>query len=735
MATDEAEFSKRLLATFRIEADEHLTSISNGLLKLEKTGSPAEHKKTVEIIFREAHSLKGAARAVNMEEIESVCRSLETVFSSLKAKAMIPDREDFDVLHDAVNYMKSVLSLESGSSELSGQGTALLEKLEGFAGKKHEEQKRIAGDEKDTSSTDVFPANSVPPATDPEREDTIRISVSRLDSLHRQMEEMLSFPLKLKQHADDLVKIRASLVKRKKTYGNMQIMGHNGYNHGLTGEPDHGVDCLIKNIRRDQRLVATMIRNLLSDIRKTLMFPFASMLETFPKMVRDLTRDQGKMADLEMSGTDTEVDRRILEGIKDPLIHLLRNCSDHGIEPPEERIRMQKPESGKITLAISQLPGNKVKITVADDGRGIDNETVRKTAVRLGLIGEKELESITPQKIESLLFQSGVSTAPMITDISGRGLGLAIVKEKVDGLGGSLSLESEPGAGTSVHIILPMLLATFRGIFVSVSGQQYVIPVINVVASLRIRQNELKSVENKLVIPYQEGTLSFCFLSDVLETRRADEKKGSDEFIQILVLESGYERIAFGVDEVLYEQEVLVKEIGNILKKVRNIDGATITGSGKVIPVLHVNDLVRSAVQGSKTMTGPAVETGGKEAGPKSVVVAEDSITARMLLKDILESAGYLVKTAVDGAEALSFLREGDFDILVSDVEMPRMNGFDLTAKVRADPKLKELPVILVTALQTRADREKGLEAGANAYIEKGKFDPVNLLGILGKMV
>ncbi|MCK4748365.1 MAG: response regulator, partial [Bacteroidales bacterium] len=289
--------------------------------------------------------------------------------------------------------------------------------------------------------------------------------------------------------------------------------------------------------------------------------------------------------------------------------------------------------------------------------------------------------------------------------------------------------------GTTFRVNLPLTLATFRGIFVRVSGRLFVIPIINVRRILRIKQKDIKTVENKQVIPYNDSTVSFNRLDDVLGIRKRLEKKEKSGFLQALILEAGENHIAFGVDEILYEQEVLVKNIGKPITRVRNIAGATVLGSGMVIPILNVADLIRSAVQGVAVEALPVEVERMKEVKPKSVVVAEDSITSRMLLKDILESAGFLVKTAVDGADAFSKLREGDFDILVSDIDMPRMNGFELTSKIRSDKKLGDLPVVLVTALKSREDRERGMDAGANAYIEKGSFDPQNLLGIVSRLL
>jgi two-component system chemotaxis sensor kinase CheA len=311
----------------------------------------------------------------------------------------------------------------------------------------------------------------------------------------------------------------------------------------------------------------------------------------------------------------------------------------------------------------------------------------------------------------------------------------------VDSLGGIVSMKSELGKGTTFSIQIPVTLATYRGIFVQVSEELFAIPTVDVERILRIDSDEIKMVENKQTISLNGTTLSFVYLGDILGLRRKIKNsadlpgmKGNRDTLHVLVSGSDDKRIGFGVDRILNEQEILVKHLSSPLSRVRNIGGVTVLGSGKVVPILNVSDMLKSAVSGIVTTEKISVVE-EEEAKQKYVMVAEDSITSRMLLKDILETAGFIVKTAVDGAEALSFLREGGYDLLVSDIDMPRMNGFELTEKIRSDKTLKDLPVVLVTALKTREDRERGMEVGANAYIEKSAFTPQNLLDVVGRLI
>jgi two-component system chemotaxis sensor kinase CheA len=465
------------------------------------------------------------------------------------------------------------------------------------------------------------------------------------------------------------------------------------------------------------------------------LLPLASLLEALPRMVRELARDRGKQAELSVRGGEIEIDRRILEELKDPLIHLLRNCVDHGIETPALRDQKGKPPHGTISIAVSQKDGGKIEVAVADDGVGIDVGKVKAAAEKLGALSAEEARQLDEREALALVFRSGVSTSPIITDLSGRGLGLAIVRDKVERLGGAITLETRTDAGTTFRIVLPLTLATFRGILVRAGERLFVIPAVSVERAVRVVVKEIQTVENRETIPLGGQAVSLARLGDALELPRKAASGGSGDAIQAVVIGSGLARIAFQVDEVLGEQEVLVKTLGPQLARVRNIAGASVLGTGQVVPVLNVPDLMKSATKFAATPRAPAAAEKFTEARRRAVLVVEDSITSRSLLKNILESAGYGVTTAVDGIDAYTALRTATFDLVVSDVEMPRMDGFDLAAKIRADRNLAELPIVLVTALESREHRERGIEVGANAYIVKSSFDQSNLLEVVRRLI
>jgi two-component system chemotaxis sensor kinase CheA len=323
-----------------------------------------------------------------------------------------------------------------------------------------------------------------------------------------------------------------------------------------------------------------------------------------------------------------------------------------------------------------------------------------------------------------------VSTSELITDLSGRGLGLAIVREKIELLGGTISVSSVAGQGTGFRIQIPLSLATFRGIIIRCGLNKFALSTARVEMVLRIRKQDIVTIKNKAAVPYGEGFIPLAELTEVIGMPRTVHE---GETLQVLVLGTFGNKIGFIIDEVINEQEILLKNFNAHLKRIRNVSGATILGSGEVIVILNASDLLKSAAG----MSGPvlAESASGGVVAKKNLLVVEDSITSRMLLKNILEGAGYEVTTAIDGVDGFFKLKKDPFDLVISDVDMPRMNGFDLTAKIRSDASLMGIPLILVTSLSKDEDRERGMEVGANAYIVKSSFDQTTLLDVIERLI
>jgi two-component system chemotaxis sensor kinase CheA len=776
MGQKDQEFLKRLLATFRVEAEEHVSAISSGLIELEKVSSPERRMEIIESVFREAHSLKGAARSVNLVRIESACQSLEGLFARLKAHEASLSPELFDQLHHMADTLGALLS-DSGTEVARSDrsrpppisDTPQVAKTplsqSGQQGSQLIEQGRLP-----TSGTG--PRLPSGPAIDPRHftdatglSQTLRVPISKIDSLLRQAEEFIPAKATAVQRIVELREIGASLASWEKEWrrvrpqardfpkslngehrANEESRSSNGQaatpsqiakvlafldrNESTLHSVENELTVLARHLENDRRVLDRRVDDFVEDMKHIATVPFSTLLESFPKLVRDLCRDCGKAADLTIAGSEIEADRRILEEMKDPLIHLVRNCIDHGIETPTQRKARGKPLRATITITISPKSADKVEIVVGDDGAGVDVQKVRAVAVKLGVVSPDDAQQMDEQQATPLIFKSGISTSPIITEVSGRGLGLAIVWEKAEKVGGSVSVETQLGIGTTFRLLLPLTLARFRGVLVRVGENLFVLPTTYVQRVLRVGMDEIRSAENRKTIQVDGQAASAVRLGDVLEIVQGNTAPDPKRKVPVLVLAWAGEQIAFLVDEILDEREVLVKSLGRQLPRVHNVAGATLLGTGKVLLVLNVADLMRSAI----SMT-PLTAIHEAEELPKSILVVEDSITARTLLKNILESAGYRVKTAVDGAEALRVLASESFDLVVSDVEMPRIGGFDLTAKIRADKRLNSLPVVLVTALESRQDRERGADVGANAYIVKSSFDQSNLLEVVRRLI
>lgn len=766
MSVKDEEFLRRLLGIFRTEAEEHLNAISAALAELRKAATPEAIATALERTARETHSLKGAARAVNLTEIERACQVLETYMTAQKKTGTAPSPETVDTWTAAVDAVAARLARPESDADRQRLSKALealaatptpspsAAPTPGPAPEPAPVVTAVASAPTpppppepppeppkavEPAAPAPVPPSPVAPAPTPAASDSIRISMARLDAILFQSEEMLSAKLSADRQAEELRRLASDLDQWAKEWLILAAGAtFPSKSADLASRSREGLKSLRARVAaasadadQDRRALARMLDNLIEDMKSVLMLPFSSLLEAFPRMVRDIARDQGKEVDFVITGGEIEIDKRILAATKDPLVHLVRNAIDHGIEKPGIRAASGKPPRGRVELAVAQVGGDKVEIVVRDDGAGIDLARVKAKAVELHLLSSSEAERLDDAAALNLIFHSGLSTSALITDISGRGLGMAIVREKADALGGTIQVDNRRGQGVTTRIRLPITLSTFRGVLVNLAGRLYVLPTLNVERVVRVRKDEIATVENRETITSAGQAVAFVRLTDVLAIPPAPAAEDRTR-VTAVVLVSGGERIAFGVDGVDGEQEVLVKGLGAHLSRVRNVAGATVLGSGEIAPILNVSDLVRSARRASRSAAAPAAI---EEKAVKSILIAEDSITSRMLLQGILESAGYRVKTAVDGAEALATLRTEPFDLLVSDVQMPRMDGFELTAKVRQDPKLSNLPVVLVTSLDSREDREKGIDAGANAYIAKSSFDQSNLLEAVRRLI
>jgi two-component system, chemotaxis family, sensor kinase CheA len=735
MVNKNDELRARLLATFRVEAEEHLQVLTTNLLALGRGLSPSEAPKVIEVSFREMHTLKGAARSVGLLEVEALCQACESVLSKLSRGQLVLTLPTLKMLHDGVEHMPLLLTGGATPSAVS----ELISRLKSIT---DESILKVA--QPVEVSEPPIPVLKAAQETGLISTNTIRLNTTKLDGLLLQAEDLLLPKLAAGERVQEVRALvetvrgcRTALVRERAVQRSPHVTSSTV---AFVVDPDSvmqmveaRISAMLEHITHDHRTITSAVDGLQKSLRLLRMTPASVVLNLFPGMVRSLADELGKQVEWGVQGADLEVDRKVLDAMKDPLIHLVRNAIDHGIESPEARVKAGKPPQGQVAVTIASLEGNRVEIRVEDDGKGIDLDQVRAAAVRARHLTTEESQALTNDLALDLIYQSGLSTTPLISTVSGHGLGLAIVREQVEGLKGQIRVDTRLGVGTTVRITLPVTISTFRGLLVRTGGQSYLLPSEAVERTFHLLQREVEGTQGRPMVRWEGRPILLAQLTELLGLKTKRDPSGSDHKQPCVIMRVREARVGLVVDEVLGEQEVVVKELGSPLIRVRNVAGAGLLGTGHVILILRPADLLRSIRESPRA---PVASHLAKEMSRQSVIlVVDDSITTRTMEKNLLEAAGYQVRVAVDGIEAWTLLKSERVDLIVSDVDMPRMNGLELTAKIRANRDMADLPVILVTALESRDDKERGLEVGANAYLVKSSFDQSNLLEFIRRML
>jgi two-component system chemotaxis sensor kinase CheA len=767
---------RQLRATFKIEAEEHLQAMNRALLALEQ--NPAEKERTALLaeIFREAHSLKGAAGAADFPEVEKTAHKLENVFGAAKAGKITLTRDLCDVLYAGIDTVGAIIEAALAEKPHGVDLATLYQRLDAAErGEVIPAPKLIAPSPGMPEPPPTPPSNDAVQVreiaesanktyTGPERrkpnnfgitnDDTIRVATSKLDSLMARSGELMVAGLKIDQRLHEIEDIGRALEELYREWLKARASNNLHENNDALKpvlrlmdyyqERLRALAAQVHNLERgfagDALHLARVINDLSEGVMKVRMLPVATVFDAFPRIVRDLARDSGKEVELRMAGGETELDRKVLEEIKDPLIHLIRNAVDHGIEKPDVRVQAGKPAQGTIDLRAYQK-GNSIVIEMTDDGAGIQRDKVKQAAIKNGIITAEQAQALSDDEALQLIFAPGLSTSSMITNTSGRGVGMDVVRKNIEALQGQVEVETMLGRGTTIALTLPLTLATTQILLVQVGEQTFGIPISAVERILRINPKEIVSVTGRRAIVVDEEPVSLALLSEVLELQNVESQIGADGKMPVVILSSAKKRVAFLVDNIVGQQESVVKSLGKQLARVRNIGGATILGSGKIVMTLNPTDLFKSVRSAPNRIAAlphsPTAAPVGKAKKQRArILVVDDSLSTRTLEKNILETAGYQVTIATDGIEALNLLRSnGGFDLVVSDVLMPRMDGLQLTANVKRDPSLKRLPVVLMTSLDSQADKERGLEVGADAYLVKSNFDQSNLLETVSQLI
>ncbi len=737
-----------LRSIFKIEFEENIQTLNNELLKLE---SDVFNTDALTKLMRTAHSMKGGARMIGLPDVVTLAHFFEDMLGAVKKEGVELKRHDFDRMYKAIDIIKSLVNEAVTGEAPNFVAASVIDQIINGSGepKTNDEpdsvirQSEIAADSQPVTQElqgDIIPAFSI---------DTIRVASTKLDTLMDLSGELTVSKIQLALRLGKINDLSLLLEDSTRELNSIEtaLLPQRSENPGLFSE----VGLIINRLKNRFDSASVEIGNL-SDgisednsrlnfvayefeevIKNLRMLKLSNIFNLYPRMVRDISNELGKEVNFIIEGGDITADKKILEEMRDPLMHMIRNSIDHGIELPDEREQQGKPRAGTIKLSANHFAGH-ITITLEDDGKGLNEKSIIETALRKKLIDEEASKNLTHKQIHKLIFTPGFSTSKIITDVSGRGVGMEVVQANIDKLKGKINIESETKKSTRFIIELPLTLATLRVMTASVGNHIFAIPVDFIVSVIIVDVAEIFSMEARDTIVFRDEPITIVNLKTVLELEDiSDSTMKNVTTFQCIILSSMGEKAGFIVDSLIDEQEVLVKPLGFMLKRVKNVSGSTILVSGDVCMILNPNDLLKTV----KSLSASEIlETSTPESlRKKRILLVEDSITTRTQEKRILESAGYDVVVAVDGLDGYQKLLINEIDAVVSDVEMPNLDGLSLTEKIRAEKKYLSLPVVLVTSLSSEEQKKRGLESGANAYLTKSGFDQKILIETLDRLL
>jgi two-component system chemotaxis sensor kinase CheA len=769
---------QEILQDFLIESFELLEQLDQDLVELETNPQDLE---LLNRIFRVAHTVKGASSFLNFDVLTHLTHHMEDILNKARHGDLLLTPDVMDVVLESIDLMKELLNtirdtgVDAGVDvsacvvklDAKSNGRSILEPIEEeskeepaeedieeesdsqepdydnmsddeveaeierlLAQRQEEDQKKrkakqAAGEEvpqmpqndeeKEEEAKAPIPhatAVVVKPQTAPRRqaeessedakaaapakgnatavEQTIRVDVKRLDHLMNLIGELVLAK-------NRLIKINVDVEER------------------YEGEE------FLEELNQVVSIVSLVTTDLQIAVMKTRMLPIGKVFNKFPRMIRDLSRELNKKIDLEIYGEETELDKSIVEEIGDPLVHIIRNSCDHGIEVGADRVAIGKSETGTIILK-AYNEGNHIVVQIDDDGKGLDPVMLKNKSLEKGVITEKEADAMTDKEAFALIFRPGFSTAAQVTSVSGRGVGMDVVKTNIEKLNGIIDIDSEVGRGTSIKLKIPLTLAIIQALLVGVQEEYYAIPLASVLETVRISKDEIYTVDNRSVMRLRNDVLSLVHIGDIFEVERIID---AGEHAYVVVLGLAESKLGLIVDSLVGQEEIVIKSLGEYLKGMEGIAGATIRGDGGVTLIVDVAALMQMA-KGvkAKPMIESKATSGLKEktrASDYNVMIVDDSKTDRTIMRKALEPLGITLTEAVDGQEALNILKQGDtyFDAMLIDIEMPRMDGYTLAGEIKKYNKYKNLPLIAVTSRTSKSDRMRGVESGMVEYITK----------------
>ena len=781
-------FDRELFAKgFEDEAVERLKNIAAGIERLEK--NPDDVGLLIELI-RSLSALKGTSKILKYDHINLISRRMEDILKGVKEKKLLLGRDVSKLLLRSIRVMESLVQeIDKGEDESSeAKEISILldrvlrgEKIDTVVSKKGTKKKnpksKIQNPKKTQTPISEPQENEIQPPTAgggakkvqdvqegelqeetaslPETasipakgekadklhpleiEETVRVSINKLDKVIKLAGEIFASQMKSRQRLTALREIEELAKKHHKLMSeNSKVNGAGG--RGLSWEKGvkdshalmRSIDKVIRDDKENIALLDLIIGELQDDVLKMRMLPLSTIFAAYPRTIRDLGKSLGKKIDLIIEGEGTELDRKMIEKVNDPLMHMIRNSIDHGIEEPEQRVKKGKPEAGQLKITAG-YEGGGILLEVEDDGSGIDVDAIKKKAFKKELVSQRELDSLSDREAMNFVFLPGFSTSKIITDVSGRGLGLDIVKENIEELKGSISLDSPDGKGTTFTIKLPLTVTTLRVLFISTRGRTLAIPGSYIEEAIKITHDDFIRVVDKNAIMLRNELVPIANLGDVLALPGNDTSNRDDLFL--VITHSLGKRVGFIVDNILDEEEAVINPLPDPLKRVKNVSGATISGDGEIIVILHVPDLIES----TRNISGVREQKDEIEieVASQRILVVDDSLSTAEIEKSILEAYGYDVDLARDGREALNRIEKTEYDLIVTDIQMPEMDGFTLTQRLRENERYAQVPIVIVTSLEKEEDKKKGIEVGADAYIVKGDFDQTNLVDTISSLI
>lgn len=734
---------------FVIEVQNETTLLSTGLIDFEKNGKSSE---TLDSLMRAAHSLKGAAKIMHLDPMVLISHAIEDCFVAVQKKHLTLSSEDIDTLLHSIDFLAKIASIPQ---------IKLRDWLEQEKGTFEKTLAQIRAQLLDRSSSSSLPMPNPPssketsskpgsppitPQIDPVKNRALRVTATNMNRLMGLAGEALVESRWLQPFSASLVKIKKksyslalsldrlregfSESHKTKEYVEDQLFKLQREINECCYELSDRMTELEMFILRHSRLSDRLYREAL-ELR---MRPFSDVVEVFPRIVRDLSKELNKKAKLEIVGKHTLVDRDILEILETPINHLIKNALDHGIECPDVRAAAGKPAEGTLKIEAMHRAGMMV-IQISDDGQGIDIEELRKVVVMRNLVQSDIAAQLTPDELLEFVFLPGFSTKKKLSEISGRGFGMNAVSNIIRSVGGTIHVHTLLGKGTTMELVLPITLSVLRALIVEIDQEPYAFPLAKIDRALSIDKEQILIIENKEYIQFEGQNIGLVMASQLFDLK---SRAVNSKYFHVIIVSDRSSTYGLIVDQFLGEKEIVVQEFDPLLGKIPNISSGGFLDDGNPVLIVDIEDVVRSldtllhkklvhkfaeslSINHSKTQ--------------KKILIVDDSITVREVESRLLCNAGYEVHVAINGVEALNALHMADFDLLITDMDMPRMNGLELIRQIRNEHRFKDIPVIIVSYKESDEDRRQGLEAGANVYLSKSSFHDTTLLNAVMQLI